>query len=152
MATATPESQTQTGHAKDQSVKSILNDLQGLFVQAAERQLEPAFFEEIGVNLLRLHARIRAQHTASQFTLDASTSPSPELTGEVKRLEGEHPLILGKLDRLVRDVDSMADRTLEDKEVFFLRGQELIALVRRHEAEEDRIFFLSIWRETGGES
>ena len=61
-------------------------------------------------------------------------------------------MILAKLDRLVRDVDSMADRTLEDKEVFFLRGLELIALLRRHEAEEDRIFYLSLWRDTGGES
>ena len=152
MATATPETRTHTGHAKDQSVKSILNDLHGLFTQAAERQSEPAFFEEIGASLLRLHAQIRAQHTGNRFTLDASTSPSPELSEEVKRLEGEHPMILGKLDRLVRDVDSMADRTHEDKEVFFLRGLELIALVQRHEAEEDRIFFLSVWRETGGES
>ena len=77
---------------------------------------------------------------------------SPELAEEVKRLREEHPIILGKLDRMIRLVDSMPDRTLEDKEVFFLRGNELIALLRRHEAEEDRLFHLAVWRDTGGES
>jgi hypothetical protein len=46
----------------------------------------------------------------------------------------------------------MVDRTLEDKEVFVLRGRELLAMLRRHEAEEDRLFYLAVWRDTGGES
>ncbi len=41
---------------------------------------------------------------------------------------------------------------LEDKEVFVLRGRELLAMLRRHEAEEDRLFYLAVWRDTGGES
>lgn len=152
MSAAAPESKARTSPAEGQSIKSILAGLHERFAEAADRQLEPEFFEEIASDLARLHAQFRIQHTAGQFTADVSTTPCPELAEEFRRLQDEHSLILGKLDRLVRCVDSMADRTLEDKEVFFLRGQELIALLRRHEAEEDRIFYLSVWRDTGGES
>jgi hypothetical protein len=55
------------------------------------------------------------------------------------------------LDWLTRRVDAIADSTLEDKDVFLLRTRELIAVLRRHVAEEDRLFYLSVWRDTGGE-
>ena len=60
--------------------------------------------------------------------------------------------MIGMLDRLIRPVDSMADRPLEDKEVFLLRVRELISMIRRHCAEEDRLFYLAVWHDTGGES
>lgn len=151
MTTAALESRTPADHTHDRSVKPILNNLQALFDDAQQRQLESDYFEEIAAALRTLHARMRVQHAAGQFGSEATAAASPELMDEVQRLADEHPLILGKLDRIIRLVDSMSDRTLEDKEVFFLRGQEVIALVRRHEAEEDRIFYLSIWRDTGGE-
>ncbi len=60
--------------------------------------------------------------------------------------------MLGALDRLIRASESMAFHALEDQDVFFLRVREVIALIRRHEAEKDRLLDLAIWRETGGES
>ena len=151
MATATPDSRTHAKQNQDRPVKPILNNLQALFDEAQQRQLESDYFEEIAVELRDLHARMRVHHAVGHLGCEAMAEPSPELMDEVQRLADEHPVILGLLDRIIRAVDSMADRTLEDKEVFFLRGQEVIALVRRHEAEEDRIFYLSIWRDTGGE-
>lgn len=151
MTTATPESRTRTATDLDRSVKPILNNLQTLIDDAPKRQVESDYFEELAIELRSLHARIRIHHAVGHLGCEATADPSPELMDEVQRLANEHPIILGMLDRLIRCVDSMADRTLEDKEVFFLRGQEVIALVRRHEAEEDRIFYLSIWRDTGGE-
>ena len=60
--------------------------------------------------------------------------------------------MLGQLDRLIRTADSVVDRPVEDTDVFFLRMRELIATLRRHEAEEDRLVSLAVWRDTGGES
>ena len=79
---------------------------------------------------------------------------SPESIGrrEQARLRTEHSTILGMLDRIIRSTDALGDQTVEDKDVFFLRVRELLATVRRHEAEEDRLFYLAVWRETGGES
>jgi hypothetical protein len=56
------------------------------------------------------------------------------------------------LDRLLRAVESMAGRPMEDQTVFILKVQELAAMIRRHEAEERRLIYLSMWRDTGGES
>lgn len=152
MTTAAPESRTSFDCTQDRSVKQALNNLQALFADAPCRQLEPEYFEELARKLRGLHAQIRIHHAVGHICPEETASPSPELQDEVNRLAEEHPIILGKLDRVIRAVDLMCDRTLEDKEVFFLRGLEVIALTRRHEAEEDRIFFLSVWRETGGES
>ncbi len=152
MTTAAPKSCTPSDCTEDRSVKSALNNLQTLFDDAPRRQLEPEFFEELATELRGLHAQIRIHHAVANIAADEEMPSSPELQDELNRLAEEHPIILGKLDRIIRTVDSMSDRTLEDKEVFFLRGLEVIALTRRHEAEEDRIFFLSIWRDTGGES
>ena len=152
MTTAAPESRTPSDCTKDRSITPILNKLQALFAEAPRRQLEPDFFEELTTELRGLHAQIRTHHTVEHITADEKSQSSPELLDEANRLAEEHPIILGKLDRIIRAVDLMFDRTLEDKEVFFLRGLEVIALIRRHEAEEDRIFFLSVWRDTGGES
>ena len=152
MTTAARETRTPSDCTEDQSVKLILNNLQSLFTDAPRRQLEPEFFEELATQLRALHAQIRIHHAVGQLCPEESAPASPELMDDYVRLTEEHPVILGKLDRVIRAVDSMSDQTLEDKEVFFLRGLEVIALTRRHEAEEDRIFFLSIWRDTGGES
>ena len=43
-------------------------------------------------------------------------------------------------------------RDFEDKEVFVMRIRELIAVLRRREAEEDRLLYFAIWRDHGGES
>jgi hypothetical protein len=83
--------------------------------------------------------------------MDPVPPGTPELTEEVERLQGEHQHILAQLDWLVRSSASIADRAVEDQEVLVLRLRELIAVLRRHEAEEDRVFFIATWRDTGGE-
>jgi len=152
MTTAAHESQTRSTRSKDDSIKASLNLLRDLLDQASDHFFDADYFESLSKELRRLHARIRIHHAVDQLAENQFSDLSPELTEEVKRLQAEHAVILGKLDRLVRSVDSMADRSLEDKDVFLLRGFELIALLRRHEAEEDRLFYLSVWCDTGGES
>ncbi len=152
MTAVAPDSQFRSPTTADDSIKASLNVLARLLDQASDRLFEAEFFEALGKEFRRLHARIRIHHAVDQLSADLHSELSPELTDEVERLRLEHPIILGKLDRLIRSVDSMADRSLEDKEVFLLQGHELIALLRRHEAEEDRLFYLSVWRDTGGES
>lgn len=136
------------------SIKGSLDVLETMFQEVAEHAFDAEFFERLGEELRRLHARIRMHHAADfvQADSDAVNSLPPEFSGDMSRLRDEHAHFLGALDRLIRRVDSMADQTLEDKEVFVLRGKELIAMLRRHEAEEDRLFYLAVWRDTGGES
>ncbi len=154
MTTTASDSPFRTGPQTDDSIKASLGMLEDMLDHAVEHLFDADYFEEMGRELRRLHARIRMHHAAdfADSAADDSTLLPPELTGELKRLRAEHPVILGQLDRLIRSVESMADRSLEDKEVFILRGRELIATLRRHEAEEDRLFYLAVWRETGGES
>ncbi len=102
--------------------------------------------------LKRLHAHVRSHQAADWITPDAAAPLSPEFTDERKRLTDEHMTILGSLDRIIRAAETVADRSLEDNEVFVLRVRELVAIIRRHTAEEDRLFYLSTWRDIGGES
>lgn len=156
--TATADPSHSRSQNMDGSIKASLKVIEQLLDGAAssccavDRQFDAEFFESLGEELRRLHARMRVHHAVERLDEQKQAGNSPELVREVDRLEAEHSTIFGKLDRLVRQVDSMADRPLEDKEVFFLSGRELIALLRRHEAEEDRIFYLSVWRDLGGES
>ena len=136
----------------DDSIQASLDVLEDLFEQAAKSAFESAMSESLAVELRRLHARMRIHHAADELSPELKTAEVvPELSGELERLRNEHATILALLDRLIRGVDGIVEQTLEDKEVFLLRGRELIAFMRRHEAEEDRLFYLSVWRDTGGE-
>jgi len=114
---------------------------------------DAADFETICDELGRLHARIRMHHAAICLEAGGGGEPlPPELAGERDRLVSEYTAILGLLDVIIRSGDAISDRPIEDKDVFFLRVYELIAVLRRHMAEEDRLFYLAVWREIGGES
>ncbi len=152
MTAAAPESQARSISSGEDSIKSSLNILEVLLTEGSRQTCAPELFEDLERELRCLHARLRVHHAADQLTSQQFDELPPELTEDAKRLQNEHPTILGKLDRMIRSVDSMPDRSLEEKEVFFLRGNELVALLRRHQAEEDRLFHLAVWRDTGGES
>ncbi len=112
-----------------------------------------SFFEVLGTEFRRLHARIRAHHGMGSLNPQGPAGRLPlEVQNEWSRLRDEHPRILGQLDWLIRHVDSVADQCDEDYDVFVLRARELIAVLRRHDAEEDRVLAMAIWYETGGES
>ena len=138
----------------DESIKKGLRRVEELLLAGSERGTEAAHFAVLAEEFKQLHAHIRAHHAADSLRTTATPGaviPS-ELTQEWDRLRVEHPRILGQLDWLIRHVDAIADQSVEDKEVFILRVRELIAVLRRHEAEEDRLFDLALWHDTGGES
>ena len=111
-------------------------------------------FAALRSELAKLHAKLRTHQGTSSLEDRSAGSASlpPELSNDVHRLRAEHPRVLGELDRLVRASEFMPDRPLEDAEVFFLRIRELIAVIQRRLAEEDRIFHRAMWHDTGGES
>jgi hypothetical protein len=144
-------SDTNRRSAED-SFKDSLAAIQAILDRENNKVGDPAACEVLGEELRRLHARFRAHDAAGYFShLETNGPVPPEYMDQAKRLCGEHRPILGQLDWLVRNVGSISDRALEDQEVFVLRARELIAVLRRHEAEENRVFFLAMWRETGGE-
>ena len=136
----------------DDSFKQSLACLDAILERQREKAIDSSCSDILQDELRRLHARFRAHDAAGYFSsADAVPTTAPELAEEIERLLGEHQRILAQLDWLVRNSGSIPDRPVEDQEVFVLRLRELIAVLRRHEAEEDRLFFLVMWRDTGGE-
>ncbi len=161
MTTAKCDTHPRSQQLEDDSITASLHLLETMLDEGQECMFDMEYLEALGTELRRLHARIRIHHAVACYdrpencvtASPPATGPvPPEFVNEMNRLCAEHPMILGHLDRLIRSVDSMADRPLEDKDVFVMRVRELIAVLRRHEAEEDRLFYLTMWSDTGGES
>ena len=136
------------------SVEAALRSIEEHLACAATPGDEVSFFSQLQDFQRKLHAQLRIHHADGfrRGTVDATIDTPPELVETLKRLKGERPQILGDLDRLIRGAEFMADASLEDRDVYILRVRELVAMLRRHQAEEERLFFLAVWRDTGGES
>ncbi len=151
MSTTPAPFHSESMDSSDQTVRTALETIETLLADSAGPAFGPDYFETLSFDLHHLHACVRSQHSAAGLSgIDGQVLP--ELADQFERLQREHLMILGQIDQVVRLVDSMADRPMEDREVFFLRIREMIATLRRHEAEEDRLLCLAIWRDTGGES
>lgn len=138
----------------DGSVKDSLSAIDRLLDEAPHRLFDEEYFALLGEELRTLHAQFRISHAADALSDDDPIGGPipPEHQAEFDRLRAEHQTILGQLDRIIRCVNTMADLALEDKDVFFTRVRELLAILYRHEAEENRLFYMAVWRDTGGES
>ncbi len=73
----------------------------------------------------------------------------PRLARPLARLEAEHPVMLERMDDLLRKADAV-----ENAEIFELRElngsvQLLLAQIRRHEAAEDELVIRAHWEEVG---
>jgi hypothetical protein len=126
--------------------------MENLIRSHGDRPGDEEFYGPLNDELRTLHARMRIHHPAGARPNVNENNSTPECFGELEGLCAEHTTFLGKLDRLMRAGKSMAGRTSEDQAVFTLQLHELTAMVRRHEAEERRLMYLAIWRDTGGES
>jgi len=136
----------------DETVKASLHRIEAA-VEAAEHSSDPEMFELLGEEFRRLHARIRTRDAVEQLTSSEARAAVPaEWLDERRRLRDEHPRLLGQLDWLIRHIGAISDQPIEDRDVFILRVRELIATLRRHDAEEDRLFGQALWHDTGGES
>ncbi len=151
--TTTPREATQS-RPEQTSLNDALTSIEARIESMTDQLQCHEFYEALGAELKRFHAQLRAHHAMAAYHAagESITQFSPEYADEFARLHSEHSTILGMLDRLIRSVETMCDCPLEDKEVFVMRVREVIAVMRRHEAEEDRLFYLSLWRDTGGES
>ncbi len=153
MSIATSRGQADLRRAADGSIKEALQQIEELLVIDPDRGPDAAFFATLGNEFRFLHARIRTQHAADCLrTPDGPQLLPTERIEEWDRLCEEHAHILGMTDWLIRNVDSIPDQGTEDKDVFILRVKELLAVLRRHDAEEDRLYALAFWKDTGGES
>ena len=142
-----------TPRSPDALIKTSLERMDNLLVTLSV-PMYAGGCRRLGEEMRQLHARFRAHDVACQLGPDAGSvavEVRPELASELRRIRSEHPHMMGLLDWLIRYVDSIPDQSEEDQEVFLLRVREVIAVFRRHEAEEDRVFYRSTWEETGGE-
>ena len=128
------------------AVKEVLN--------SAPDHPDAPYFDLMGCSLRKLHARLRTHHAAtlSEEAESLVQSSAPELSEDLIRLRVEHTMLMGMLDRIIRSAATMPDRVPDDMEVFEARVRELVSIMRRHMAEEDRLLGIAMWRDTGGES
>jgi len=154
MAMTPTESLPNPQDACSPSIETKLRAIEARLPASTEHTADQADFEALKDDLRQLHLQLRVHQTADfrKGSEDASADAPPELAENHKRLVSERPRILGDLDRLIRTAEFVADASLEDRDVFILRIKELFAMLRRHQAEEERLFFKSVWRDTGGES
>ena len=152
MTSTAPHLRPRSRRTIDDSIKGSLRVLEEMLSQDTDHMFEGTYFEDAATELRRLRARVRIHHgTDSLSTKRKSAEPvAPELAAARDHLRSEHAAISGHLRQLLRSAGSIADQSLEDKEVFILRAQELVAVLRRHEAEEDRLFYLSVWGDIDG--
>jgi hypothetical protein len=154
MTATAPDPQIRLPHGSaDDALKESLDHFEALLDIGQNRVLDASHFGSLGPLLHQLHARFRMHDAADHLCVApvAAGAAPPELVEDLHRLHDEHPHILGQLDWLIRRIDPVANLALEDKDVFVLRARELIAVLRRHQAEEDRLFDLATWHDTGGE-
>lgn len=116
--------------------------------------LEQDVYDSLTGALKTLHAQMRIHHAIGLDATDsvADRLNAPELSSEEQRLNAEHKPMIGLVDRLIREAESMADRSPEDQLVYTFRVREMVGVVRRHDAEDRRLLHLAVWRDTGGES
>jgi hypothetical protein len=135
------------------TLEKLLDPVEQMLERGWQEEFDEAVVEPLGEQLRTLHSRLRAHDAAQHLATGQQIAEAPPQHAEdLRRLLAEHINFMGMLDRLNRAVAALPALPLEDKEVFYLRGRELIAALRRHEAEEDRLFFISLWHDTGGES
>ena len=152
MATTESNPPLELGRDARDSITAALDQLEARLNEGQDQPFGEEYAEALSEHLRRLHAQFRI-HRAGDLNVDADVAAlPPELIEVYRRLQAEHPVLVGQLDRLTRSVESMPDRPPEDKDVFILCVRELIATLRRHLAEEDRLLCLALWHDTGGES
>ena len=149
-----PNSHPLHSRPKDDSFRDILPELERILGDAPSPDAGAPDFFLLDNALRKLHARVRGHQGTDFFSpkSNPAVAAAPQLGDEFTRLSDEHLHILGMLDWLIRRVDAMPERPVEDRDVFLLRVHEVIAVVRRHEAEEERLFLIAHWHDTGGES
>lgn len=103
-------------------------------------------------SLSSLHAKLRTYQAADYLNNRAAGAAAPELMEQLAALRDEHPGLIGRLDRLIRQCDSIADKDDAEQDVFELQIRELLAILNRHEAEANCLFYKAIWSDIGGES
>ena len=153
MASAASDRYVDAPRSPDRLIRDSLERIDELMAKSAV-ELLTVNCKRLCDELRQLHARFRMHDATCRLDPGECTAmleQRPELASELRRVRDEHPHVLGLLDHLIRHVDSIVDQSAEDQEVFVLRLRELIAVFRRHEAEEDRIFHRAAWEETGGE-
>jgi len=118
----------------------------------ADKLADRAFRKQFTDALTGLHVLLRAQHGTARLGKDDAPVVRPEYAEDEQRLVDEHSLFVGNLDRIIRQTPSIAQQFSEDQAVFVLKIRELFAMIRRHAAEHNRLVYLSVWQDVGGES
>lgn len=73
----------------------------------------------------------------------------PRLSGQLDKLVGEHSQMLVEIEGAIGRADALTSPEPFELREFNARIQMLIAMIRRHEAEENELVLRAYWRESG---
>jgi len=116
--------------------------------------VDPESLKHMRSVLSALHAQVRVLHAGgclqkSQAGIDALP---PEQARDWTRLSNECFAILGLIDRVLQCTASVLQYGEAEEELLLLRVREIVAIVKRHIAEEENLLYRAVWQDVGGES
>lgn len=151
---STAERSMTVSPAVHKPIRAYLGELdEMLSVAARTTTLEVEFFAHLVQRLKSVHAILRARQAQNYLgePLERFEVDAPALACIAERLRSENSVLIGRLDSLIHTGESVSDHAPEDQQVFFLRVREFSAIMRRHDGEEERMFAVALWRDTGGD-
>ena len=132
-------------------IGTLVEELDSALDYMPEGVCDAARLEAFCDSFRRLHARIRMRQAATYINGPEDLSCPGHVRDWTRLREEYHPL-MGMIDRLIRSVEANLASGVFDDELLYLRMKEIVAITRRHIAEEEHLFASGVWDEIGGES
>lgn len=139
---------------KRSNVRPMIAEIERLSDVWFDDGVAPESLKHMRSVLSALHAQVRVLHAAgclqkSQTGVDALP---PEQARDWTRLSDECFAILGLIDRVLQSTGSVLQYGEAEEELLLLRVREIVAIVKRHIAEEENLLYRAVWQDVGGES
>jgi iron-sulfur cluster repair protein YtfE (RIC family) len=125
--------------AQHRRLNAMLRQMRNAILESVQPDEKPSF-----TVIARILGQLREElehHFAQEEAggcLDEAVSRCPALSGEVKRIEAEHPEILAKLDNLMHQARSLSP-TPQSQVALQQAFDQLHRQLQKHEAAENRL-------------
>jgi len=139
---------------KRPNVRPMIAEVERLSSLWFDDGVDPESLKQMRSVLFALHAQVRVLHAAGclQKSQAGTDALPPEHARDWTRLSNECFAILGLIDRVLQSTESVLQYGEAEEELLLLRVCEVVAIVKRHVAEEENLLYRAVWQDVGGES
>ena len=125
--------------AEHQRLHRMLRQMRAAIVSSVQPGATPTF-EEVARILGRLRDELQLHFTEEEAggCLDEAVSRCPSLAAELKRIEAEHPMLLGEITRLIGQANHL-EPTVQNKVAMQKAFDRLYLQLRAHEKAENQL-------------